>query len=166
MLNTLSCLDSDGEDLLRPRLLDLPGPSAPPGAQWRHCRCASWLAKPQSWLAPPADFLPVSPGHQPQYWLEESLVHSRQAGHMLMSACLLRGFVLRHRCFKKNGLAAGADGTHPKCCLRCNIRHNWRHQTGMCFLIHGGRLEIVLEMPVCWCHIPQTILQQVGKSHS
>lgn len=35
------------------------------------------------------------------------------------------------RCFQTNGVVAGADGTHPKCCLRCNSSYLWRHQTGM-----------------------------------
>lgn len=64
---TLYRSGSDGKDLLHPGLLDLTRQSSSPRSQWRHCWRASWLAKPQSWLAAPADFLPVSSGRQLQY---------------------------------------------------------------------------------------------------
>lgn len=44
---------------------------------------------------------------------------------------ILRYFVLCLRCLQTNGVAPGADGSHQKCCLRCEDCHMWRHQTGM-----------------------------------
>lgn len=40
-------------------------------------------------------------------------------------------FVLCLRCLQTNGVAAGADGSHSKCRLRCKDRHMWRRQTGV-----------------------------------
>ena len=70
-------------------------------------------------------------------------------------------FSFLSRCFQTNGVAPGADGTYPKCCLWCDLCHLWRHQTGM-FLKRAGNLwcgifhpSIVVATSHCWLNICQ-----------